>query len=308
MANAIERETTTLQLKERKLVTEIKRTAKTGNEQMSPAKQTEEETEELTNQVLDEIRVDVASLRKRKTFKAPCIIDEALRKRASPSLPHSIDGPSFSSVSRMKRKRKTFKAPCTIDEALRVRASPSLPRTMDGPSSSSVSSPHTISTTLTRRGRGFTRGIKEWGIGTKIQVQNPRANLRRKRQRKRENLEDGPNISWTEQYWNIKEVKKQASATLVESLPCNGPDTWLEIICTFVFFFASIWIAFDDRQAKALGRVVFSIVGSVISLLVFISTMVTTKKGYAGAEMNPARCFEPVMVRGGHLWNGHWVF
>ncbi|KAI7981514.1 hypothetical protein LOK49_Contig34G00013 [Camellia lanceoleosa] len=27
-------------------------------------------------------------------------------------------------------------------------------------------------------------------------VQNPRANLRRKRQRKRENLEDGPNISW----------------------------------------------------------------------------------------------------------------
>ncbi|KAI8020035.1 ATP-dependent zinc metalloprotease FtsH 4 [Camellia lanceoleosa] len=28
------------------------------------------------------------------------------------------------------------------------------------------------------------------------EVQNPRANLRRKRQRKRENLEDGPNISW----------------------------------------------------------------------------------------------------------------
>ncbi|KAI7985712.1 hypothetical protein LOK49_LG14G01067 [Camellia lanceoleosa] len=159
MANAIEREITTLQLKERKLVTEIKRTAKIGNEaatkisicqlielrqqitklqaclqQMSPAKQTGEETEELTNQVLDEIGVDVASLvsirrsffyefilmkRKRKTFKAPCIIDEALHVRASPSLPRTIDGPSFSSVSRMKRKRKTFKAPCTIDEALR---------------------------------------------------------------------------------------------------------------------------------------------------------------------------------------------
>ncbi|KAL7191960.1 hypothetical protein ACSBR2_023936 [Camellia fascicularis] len=108
--------------------------------------------------------------RKRKTFKAPCIIDEALRVRASPSLPCTIDGPSSPYVSRMKRKRKTFKAPCTIDEALRVRASPSLPRTMDGPSSSSVSSPHTISTTLTRRGRGFARGIKEWGTGTKIQV------------------------------------------------------------------------------------------------------------------------------------------
>ncbi|KAI8004755.1 hypothetical protein LOK49_LG08G00990 [Camellia lanceoleosa] len=232
MANAIEREITNLQLKEKKLVTEIKRTAKIGNEattkisacqlinlrqqitklqaclqQMSPAKQTEEETEELTNQVLDEIGVDVASLlsvspkgrivgkttedanrmkrkiktfkapcimnealrvraspslpctideassphmmkRKRKTFKAPCIINEALRVRASPSLPRTMDGPSSSSVSRMKRKRKTFKAPCTIDEALRVRASPSLPRTMDGPSSSSVSSPYTISTTL----------------------------------------------------------------------------------------------------------------------------------------------------------------
>ncbi|KAL7161747.1 hypothetical protein ACSBR2_042259 [Camellia fascicularis] len=87
-----------------------------------------------------------------------------------------------------------------------------------------------------------------------------------------------------------------------------GQALWLEIICTFVFLFALIWIASNDRQAKALGRVVFSIVGLVISLLVFISTTVTTTKGYAGAEMNPARCFKPVMVRGGHLWNGHWVF
>ncbi|KAI8031529.1 hypothetical protein LOK49_LG01G03165 [Camellia lanceoleosa] len=196
MANAIEREITTLQLKEKKLVTEIKRTAKTGNEavtkisacqliklrqqitklqaclqQMSQTKQTEEETEELTNQVLDEIGVDAASLlsvspkgkivgkttedanrmkRKRKTFKAPCIMDEALRVRASPSLSRTIDGASSPYVSRMKRKRKTFKAPCTIDEALCVRASPSLPRTMDGASSSSVSSPHTVSTTLTQ--------------------------------------------------------------------------------------------------------------------------------------------------------------
>ncbi|KAL7213405.1 hypothetical protein ACSBR2_016012 [Camellia fascicularis] len=195
MANAIEREITTLQLKEKKLVTEIKRTAKTGNEaatkisicqliklrqqitklqaclqQMSPAKQTEEETEELTNQlsvspkgrIVGKMTEDANRMkRKRKTFKAPCIIDEALHVRASPSLPCTIDGPSSPYVSRMKRKRKTFKAPCTIDEALRVRASPSLPRTMDGPSSSSVSSPHTILTTLTRRGRGFARGIKE---------------------------------------------------------------------------------------------------------------------------------------------------
>ncbi|KAI8014800.1 Aquaporin-4 [Camellia lanceoleosa] len=88
-----------------------------------------------------------------------------------------------------------------------------------------------------------------------------------------------------------------------------GQALRLEIICTFVFLFASIWIAFEDRQAKALGHVVvFSIVGLVIGLLVFISTMVMTMKGYAGAEMNPTRCFGPIMVRGGHLWNGHWVF
>ncbi|KAI8013148.1 Aquaporin NIP3-3 [Camellia lanceoleosa] len=31
-----------------------------------------------------------------------------------------------------------------------------------------------------------------------------------------------------------------------------GQELWFKIICTFVFLFASIWIAFDDRQAKAL--------------------------------------------------------
>ncbi|CAH1423374.1 unnamed protein product [Lactuca virosa] len=52
---------------------------------------------------------------------------------------------------------------------------------------------------------------------------------------------------------------------------------WLEIICTFIFLFASIWLAYDDRQAKSLG-------------------------------MNPARCLGPAIARGGHLWDGHWVF
>ncbi|KAL3356600.1 hypothetical protein AABB24_017317 [Solanum stoloniferum] len=95
----------------------------------------------------------------------------------------------------------------------------------------------------------------------------------------------------------------------------NGPITvgletaqalWLEIFCTFVFLFASIWMAYDHRQAKALGHVtVLSIVGVVLGLLVFISTTVTAKKGYAGAGINPARCFGPAIVRGGHLWDGH---
>ncbi|XP_059647529.1 uncharacterized protein LOC132293893 [Cornus florida] len=89
----------------------------------------------------------------------------------------------------------------------------------------------------------------------------------------------------------------------------TGQALWLEIICTFIFLFASIWIAFDERQAKALGLVtVFSIIGVVLGLLVFISTTVTKTKGYAGAGLNPARCLGPAIVRGGHLWDGHWVF
>ncbi|XVF00947.1 hypothetical protein REPUB_Repub04eG0046200 [Reevesia pubescens] len=84
---------------------------------------------------------------------------------------------------------------------------------------------------------------------------------------------------------------------------------WLEIICTFIFLFASIWIAFDKRQAKHLGRVmVCSIIGVVVGLIVFISTTVTSTKGYAGVGMNPARCLGPALIRGGHLWSGHWVF
>ncbi|KAI7982964.1 hypothetical protein LOK49_LG15G01492 [Camellia lanceoleosa] len=91
MANAIEREITTLQLKEKKLVTEIKRTAKTRNELSVLPK----------GRIVGKMTEDANRMkRKRKTFKAPCIIDEALRVRASPSLPCTIDGPSSPYVSR----------------------------------------------------------------------------------------------------------------------------------------------------------------------------------------------------------------
>ncbi|XP_031285131.1 aquaporin AQPAn.G-like [Pistacia vera] len=84
---------------------------------------------------------------------------------------------------------------------------------------------------------------------------------------------------------------------------------WLEIICSFVFLFASIWMAFDHRQSKSLGQVsVFIIVGTVLGFLVFISTTLTAQKGYSGAGLNPARCLGPAIVRGGHLWDDHWVF
>lgn len=84
---------------------------------------------------------------------------------------------------------------------------------------------------------------------------------------------------------------------------------WLEIICSFIFLFASVWMAFDRRQAKAIGRVMICVIlGIVLGLLVYISTTVTAAKGYGGAGLNPARCLGPAIVRGGHLWNGHWIF
>ncbi|KAJ4716710.1 Aquaporin (Major intrinsic protein family) [Melia azedarach] len=89
----------------------------------------------------------------------------------------------------------------------------------------------------------------------------------------------------------------------------TGQALWLEIICSFIFLFASVWMAFDGRQAKALGRVTICIIiGIVLGLLVFVSTTVTAQKGYAGAGLNPARCLGPALIRGGHLWDGHWVF
>ncbi|CAN1300933.1 Aquaporin PIP1-2 [Linum perenne] len=84
---------------------------------------------------------------------------------------------------------------------------------------------------------------------------------------------------------------------------------WMEILCTFLFLFMAIWIAFDGKLFRKLGRVVvFTIIGLVVGLIVFISTTLTGTKGYSGVGMNPARCLGPAIVRGGHLWTGHWIF
>ncbi|KNA14964.1 hypothetical protein SOVF_102510 [Spinacia oleracea] len=83
---------------------------------------------------------------------------------------------------------------------------------------------------------------------------------------------------------------------------------WAEIIYTFIFLF-SVWMAFDQQRSKALGQLLMcSITGIVVGLTMYLSTTVTTQKGYTGAIINPARCFGPAVVRGGHLWNDHWVF
>ncbi|XP_022749193.1 probable aquaporin TIP3-2 [Durio zibethinus] len=107
---------------------------------------------------------------------------------------------------------------------------------------------------------------------------------------------------------SVQQTYSLAGCTITIVAPgLNGPTVIglgtsqalrLEIICSFVLLFASVWMAFDRRQAKALGRVtVCVILGIVLGLLVYISTTVTATKGYGGAGLNPARCLGPAVVR-----------
>ncbi|XP_026432628.1 aquaporin AQPAn.G-like [Papaver somniferum] len=69
----------------------------------------------------------------------------------------------------------------------------------------------------------------------------------------------------------------------------TGPALWLEIVCTFIFLFASVWIAFDHRQAKAHGPVIVcSIIGLIVGLLVFISTTVNFKERLCWCRDEPS--------------------
>ncbi|EPS73657.1 x intrinsic protein, partial [Genlisea aurea] len=82
-----------------------------------------------------------------------------------------------------------------------------------------------------------------------------------------------------------------------------------EFFSCFAVLFLCVWMAFDFKQIGHYGRVkVFSIIGIVVALVVFVSISVTNQKGYTGAGMNPAKCFASAVVKGGHLWDGHWVF
>ncbi|KAE8735788.1 putative carboxylesterase 18-like [Hibiscus syriacus] len=106
---------------------------------------------------------------------------------------------------------------------------------------------------------------------------------------------------------NIEQTFSLGGCTLTIVVPsATGPSViglrmsqalWFEIICTFVFLFGSIWIAFDKRQARHLGRVVVcSIIGVVVGLIVFISTTITSAKGYVGVGMNPGISFRRDLI------------
>ena len=83
----------------------------------------------------------------------------------------------------------------------------------------------------------------------------------------------------------------------------------LEFSCTFLVLFIGVTLAFDKKKSKELGLpMVCTVVAGAMALAVFVSITVTGQPGYAGVGLNPARCLGPALLRGGSLWNGHWVF
>ncbi|XP_043710074.1 probable aquaporin TIP3-1 [Telopea speciosissima] len=98
----------------------------------------------------------------------------------------------------------------------------------------------------------------------------------------------------------------------------NGPITvgigtdqalCLEILGTFVVIFAACGIGFNRSGILGPKPVfMFSIIGTMVGLMTYVTSTVTTVQGYAGAGMNPARCIGPAIVRGGLLWDRHWIF
>ncbi|XP_043710071.1 probable aquaporin TIP3-1 [Telopea speciosissima] len=84
---------------------------------------------------------------------------------------------------------------------------------------------------------------------------------------------------------------------------------WLEILSMFFVLFPAGSIRFIGGPALGCGPVFsFSIVGIMAGLAIYVTVAVTQVKGYSGAGLNPARCFGPAIVRGGHMWDRHWVF
>ena len=73
--------------------------------------------------------------------------------------------------------------------------------------------------------------------------------------------------------------------------------------------FVGVTIAFDKRRSKELGLpIVCAVLAGAWAMAVFVSISVTGRAGYAGVGLNPARCLGPALLRGGSLWDGHWVF
>ncbi|XP_043710072.1 aquaporin-like [Telopea speciosissima] len=84
---------------------------------------------------------------------------------------------------------------------------------------------------------------------------------------------------------------------------------FLEILSTFVVIFAAGGIGFNRSGILGPKPVfIFSIIGIMVGLMTYVTSTVLRVKGYIGAGMNPARCLGPAIVRGGLLWDRHWIF
>lgn len=83
----------------------------------------------------------------------------------------------------------------------------------------------------------------------------------------------------------------------------------LEFSCTFLVLLLGVTIGFDKRRFEELGLpMVCALLATAMALSVFVSITVTGRSDYAGVGLNPARCLGTALLRGGHLWKGHWVF
>lgn len=83
----------------------------------------------------------------------------------------------------------------------------------------------------------------------------------------------------------------------------------LEFACTFVVLYVGVTVVLDEKMSERLGLpMVCGMIAGSSAVAVFVSTTITGRAGYGGVGLNPARCLGPALLRGGRLWEGHWVF
>jgi len=88
-----------------------------------------------------------------------------------------------------------------------------------------------------------------------------------------------------------------------------GTALMLEFVCTFIILLVAVTVGFDKKRSKELGATMVCIqIAASLALAIYVSSVVTGKIGYAGAGLNPARCFASALLFGGPLWHGQWVF
>ncbi|XP_050234457.1 probable aquaporin TIP1-2 [Mercurialis annua] len=88
-----------------------------------------------------------------------------------------------------------------------------------------------------------------------------------------------------------------------------GTALIIEILCTFMVLYVAMTIIVDKQKCIDLGlTMVCVMISGIYAVSVFVSITVTGRPGYGGVGLNPARCLGPLLVMGGDLWQGHWVF